>query len=207
MNAGNKVQKCSSYHHGNLRDALIIAAAELIEQNGSLEFAMVDAARRAGVSSAAPYRHFKDRDELLEAVCHVAFMALSESVEIIAAQHAQGSRERIIALGKGYMRFVSEHPEYYELMWGNHGVRSMESEKIDLNNSGFFILADAVSSWCAASSITGKDPVDLAVKLWAMAHGLSGLARTRHVEKFMPGVDVYSLLESSTHTFLGGLEK
>ena len=67
------------YHHGNLRDTLIIAAAQLIEENASVDFAMIDAARRAGVSSAAPYRHFKDRDALLEAVCEVAFLALAES--------------------------------------------------------------------------------------------------------------------------------
>jgi AcrR family transcriptional regulator len=207
MTRSTNAEKCSSYHHGNLRDALIIAAAELIEEHGSLDFTMIDAARRAGVSSAAPYRHFKDRAELLDAVCHVAFMALSESIETTAEKYPLGSRERIVALGKGYVRFVTGHPEFYELMWGSHGVRSMESNTIDLNNSGLHVLADAVRTWCDASGIVGNDPVDLAVKLWAMAHGLSGLARTRHVEKFMPGVDVYSLLESSTHTFLGGLEK
>ena len=60
------VAQSKPYHHGNLRDALILAAAELIKEQASVEFAMVDAARRAGVSSAAPYRHFKDRDALLE---------------------------------------------------------------------------------------------------------------------------------------------
>jgi AcrR family transcriptional regulator len=62
-----------SYHHGDLHNALIIAAAELIESQQSLHFSMSDAAKRAGVSSAAPYRHFKDKDALLEAVRDLAF--------------------------------------------------------------------------------------------------------------------------------------
>ncbi len=207
MNKNNSAGKCSSYHHGNLHDALIIAAAELVEENGSLEFAMIDAARRAGVSSAAPYRHFKDREALLEAVCHVAFMALSEAAEKTAAEFPPGSEERIIGLGKGYIQFVTSHPSFYDLMWGKSGVRAMESDQVNLENSGFYVLADAVEQWCDTTGAQGNDPVDLATKLWAMAHGLSSLVLNGHVEKFMPGVDVYSLIESTTHTFLGGLEK
>ena len=207
MNKNNTAEKCSSYHHGNLHDALIIAAAELIEKNGSLDFAMIDAARRAGVSSAAPYRHFKDREALLEAVCHVAFMALSETAEATTAEFPPGSEECIIGLGKTYIHFVTSHPTFYDLMWGESGVRAMESEQINLENSGFYVLVDAVQRWCDTSGIEGKNPVDLATKLWAMAHGLSALALNGHIEKFMPSVDVYSLLESTTHTFLGGLEK
>ena len=205
--SNNAEQKCSSYHHGNLRDALIIAAAELIEENGSLEFAMIDAARRAGVSSAAPYRHFKDKEELLEAVCHLAFMALTEAAETTAAEFPAKSTERLIALCKGYVLFVTSHPNFYELMWGKLGIAAMESDQVNLNTSGFYVMADAVQDWCSSSGITGNDPVELATKLWAMAHGLGGLALSGHIEKFMPGVDVYSLVESSTMTFLGGLEK
>ena len=75
---------CKNYHHGDLRNALIIAAAELIEENGSVDFAMIDAARRAGVSSAAPYRHFKDKDALVDGVAQLAFLALRETVEAVS---------------------------------------------------------------------------------------------------------------------------
>ena len=207
MTNSNASEKCQPYHHGNLHDALIIAAAELIEENGSLDFAMIDAARRAGVSSAAPYRHFKDKDALLEAICLVTFIALTESAEQTALEFPAGSPERIVALEKGYIRFVTSHPAFYDLMWGKSGIRAMESDEVDLQTSGFYVLADAVQSWCEATGTRGQDPNDLATKLWAMAHGLSGLALNHHVEKFLPGADVYALVESSTHTFLGGLEK
>ena len=75
----NTAQHPKRYHHGNLRDALIIAAAQLIEEHASVDFAIVDAARRAGVSNAAPYRHFKDKHALLEAVSELGFLGLTET--------------------------------------------------------------------------------------------------------------------------------
>ena len=65
------------YHHGNLRNALIIAAAELIERDGTLDFAISEAAAMVGVSAAAPYRHFADKEDLLGAVRHLAFCGLA----------------------------------------------------------------------------------------------------------------------------------
>jgi AcrR family transcriptional regulator len=203
----NKAEKCNNYHHGNLHDALIIAAASLIEESGSTDFAMIDAARVAGVSSAAPYRHFKDKDALLEAVCLVAFIALTESSETTAKKHPRGSGERIIALGQDYVRFVTNHPQYYDLMWGKTGLGAMESSEGNLQSSGFYVLSGAVLDWCEIKGITNTDPLDLATKLWAMVHGLSGLAINNHLEKFLPTVDISSMVESSCRTFLEGLEK
>lgn len=206
-NMNNKAEKCNRYHHGNLHDALIIAAASLIEESGSTDFAMIDAARVAGVSSAAPYRHFKDKDALLEGVCRVAFMALSESSETTAAKHPPGSTERIVALGQDYVRFVTGHPQYYDLMWGKVGMQAMESPQVNIQSSGFYVLSGAVDDWCETKGITNVDPLDLATKLWAMVHGLSGLAINHLLEKFLPSVDIDSMVMSSCHTFLEGLEK
>jgi AcrR family transcriptional regulator len=199
--------KCKTYHHGDLRNALIVAAAELIEESGSLEFAMVDAARRAGVSSAAPYRHFKDKDALLEAVSQVAFMALTESTRDVDAAHRHGSDEAIVAQGKNYIRFVVEHPQFYDLMWGDLGQRAMPRDEELLKTSGFHTLVATVDAWCEETGLEEYDSLELAVKLWAMAHGLAGLAMNGHIQKFQSEADVYALLESSTHTFLDGLRR
>ncbi len=94
--------KCKSYHHGDLRNALIMAAVELIEESGAAEFTMADAARRAGVSAAAPYRHFRDRNELREAVSYLYFIGLGEATEATREAWPEGSREAIIALGQMY---------------------------------------------------------------------------------------------------------
>lgn len=195
------------YHHGNLRDTLIIAAAELIEENASVDFAMIDAARRAGVSSAAPYRHFKDRDALLEAVSEVAFLGLTEAVHAMSENTAPGSEKSIIAIGKSYIKFVTDHPQFYDLMWGDMGMRALESQDRDLKTSGFYILVDSVSQWCDSIGLSDYNALELAVKLWAIAHGLACLVMNQHLENFLPEVDVYTLLESSTRTFLQGLRQ
>lgn len=206
----NKVlapQKCKNYHHGNLRNTLIIAAAELIEERGSLDFAMIDAARRAGVSSAAPYRHFKDKDALLEAVTQVAFMALTETIRAVSARFPVGTEEHIIAQGRAYIAFVTDHPEFYDLMWGDMGLRSMDPDDPELKTSGFYMLVDSVRAWCNAMELSDYNALELAVKLWANGHGLACLAMNRHVENFLPDVDVYTLMESSARTFLDGLRR
>lgn len=196
---------CSGYHHGDLRNALIIAAAELIEENGSVEFAMVDAARRAGVSSAAPYRHFKDKDALLEAVTQLGFLALTESTLKIAETFPKKDADCIIGLGQVYIDFVTRHPAFYDLMWGDFGLRAMDTDTAELQTSGFYVLVDTVQGWCDSNGLSDQSARELSVKLWAMAHGLACLAMNHHMEKFMPGVELDSLMESSARTFLDGL--
>jgi AcrR family transcriptional regulator len=207
MNKVLSPQKCKNYHHGNLRNALIIAAAELIEERGSLDFAMIDAARRAGVSSAAPYRHFKDKDALLDAVTQVAFMALTETIRAVEARDPAGTEENIIAQGKAYIAFVTDHPEFYDLMWGDMGMRGIDSDDPGLKTSGFYMLVDSVSAWCESMELSDYNAMELAVKLWANAHGLACLAMNQHVEKFLPDVDITTLIESSARTFLDGLRR
>ncbi|MEH6589113.1 MAG: TetR/AcrR family transcriptional regulator [Halioglobus sp.] len=198
-------EKDNNYHHGDLRNTLIIAAAELIEESGSTEFAMIDAARRAGVSSAAPYRHFKDKDGLLEAVAHLGFIELKNTMAAVLLSHDSGSEEAIIAIGKNYVDFVTGHPQFFDLMWGEMGVKAMSSDAIDLQASGFYILVEAVEAWCGKAQVASQSPAELAVKLWAMVHGLSSLAMNGHIGKFIDNVDVNDLIETSTHTFLAGL--
>lgn len=197
----------NSYHHGDLRNALIIAAAELIEERGSLDFALVDAARRAGVSSAAPYRHFTDKDALLQAVAELGFLALTESAKAVAEEFPVKDEASIIAQGKNYIRFVSGHPEFYELMWGDHALRSTPQGEGQLRASGFYVLVETVRAWCVGHDLADQDALELAIKLWSMAHGLACIEMNHLADRFMPGVDIYALLEGSTHTFLEGLLK
>ena len=193
------------YHHGDLRNALIKAAAELIEEQGSLDFAMIDAARRAGVSSAAPYRHFKDKDALLQAVAELGFLALTESVRAVADSFPDNDEPCIIAHGKNYISFVTGHPEFYDLMWGDTALRIPPRDDTQLKTSGFYNLVTSVKEWCLNNNLPDQDALEVAIKLWAMAHGLACIEMNRLAEGFIAGVDVYALLESSTHTFLEGL--
>ncbi len=205
MNEQAETARSQNYHHGNLRNALIVAAAELIEESGSIDFAMIDAARRAGVSSAAPYRHFKSKDALLEAVAHLAFYGLTEASRQAVEDCEPGSESAIISLGERYIGYITARPQFYDLMWGDHSQRALDSGAIELKSSGFYIVVEQVEAWCKAEGLHELDPQDIATKLWALVHGLSSLALNGHIERFNEGVDIYQLLQEFTHTFLAGL--
>lgn len=197
--------KSRAYHHGDLRNALIVAAAELIEERGPTDFTMIDTARRANVSSAAPYRHFKDKDALLDAVTELAFIALGEVTQATIALYPDASTEALVALGKTYICFVSEHPAFYDLMWGDQGMRVMSAHH-DTQGSGFHLFVDVAQAWCEANQLQHYNALELSVKMWAMAHGLASLTMSRHIDRWLPEADVYALFENSTLTFLQGLQ-
>jgi len=197
--------KGSSYHHGDLRNALIMSAVEVIEERGDPEFSISEAARRAGVSAAAPYRHFRDREALLEAVTELCFIGLGEKAEQARAEWPEGSRESILALGKAYLSYVSSRPAFYSLMWSEE-TTDKKRDKENAERPGFSTFLGAVEAWCDKQALTSTDPLDLALKLWAMAHGLSVLTIGGQLEAFMPGADVMDMLDTSTNAFLDGVE-
>jgi AcrR family transcriptional regulator len=194
-----------TYHHGDLRNALIVAAAELIEESGSLGFTMADAARRAGVSNAAPYRHFRDKEALLEAVSQLGFLGLSQTARRVRDEHPVGSIEAIIALGKNYIAFVTEKAAFYDLMWGDIGKRAFDADNFDRKAVGFFVLVDAVRSYLSAQGVEDVDVLDIAIKLWAMVHGMSAITMSGKLPHFHPDADMPAMLDAATRTFMAGI--
>lgn len=108
------------YHHGDLRSALIDASVELVSTTGSEGFTLKDASRIAGVSVAAPYRHFSDKSELLHEVTEVAFKKMSDAMLKTLAGQELGTVDSITALGQTYVRFASENQQLFRLMCENH---------------------------------------------------------------------------------------
>ena len=197
-----------SYHHGNLRDALIIAAAELIEENGSLEFSITDAARRAGVSNAAPYRHFKDKDDLLLNVRELSFLGLHAHLKKIEHNFAKqpDSAERIIALGHGYISYAREKRAFFSLMWEDRGDAEQRKEDVTAKMSGFSVVHGAVDDYCLAQRHhPHSDSVRVATQLWALAHGIATLEINQMLDTFDRSVTPEMLLEESTRALLAGL--
>src|SRR4029453_10733034 len=105
------------YHHGNLKEALLQAALDLITQKGAAGFTFADAARMAGVSPAAPYRHFRDRDELLSSIAQRGF----EQFEALLTQAWDDGRPDTITaferVGRTYLAFAREEPAFYSAMF------------------------------------------------------------------------------------------
>jgi AcrR family transcriptional regulator len=108
--------KGGRYHHGDLRAALVDAAIDVIAERGVHGFSVAEASRRLGVSTAAPYRHFADRDELLAAVC---VRALQVFAAMVAADQGQDDApaQRLAAMARAYVRFAAEHRSLFDALF------------------------------------------------------------------------------------------
>ena len=196
--------KTKPYHHGDLRNTLVLAATELIREHGVDNFAIVDAARIAGVSSAAPYRHFRDKDDLIEAVIRFGFDTLNLDVVEAVKDVPLGRRERIFAIGYCYLDFVIDNSSLFELMWGERGAALMRER--DDPTTGFWMFVESVEAWCEAEGIEGEKPLELATELWATALGLASLHINQQLKAVLPEAKVEELLSASANSFLDGLK-
>ena len=134
------------YHHGNLKEALIRAALELIAQKGSAGFTFAEAARRAGVSPAAPYRHFHDRDELLANVARRGFEAFEQTLARAWDNGRPDPMTALDRLGKAYLAFARKEPAYYSAMFEG-GVSQGASPDLEAcGERAFGILRSAAES-------------------------------------------------------------
>src|SRR5512139_1448476 len=105
------------YHHGNLKEALVRAALELIAEKGPAGFTFADAARWAGVSPAAPYRHYRDRDELLSDVAKQGFVRFEQALSRAWDEGKPKPSEAFDRMGKAYLHFARTEPAYYSAMF------------------------------------------------------------------------------------------
>lgn len=194
------------YHHGDLRNALIAAAAELIEQNGSLEFSITDAARRAGVSSAAPYRHFKAKEDLLRAVRELAFLGLHRAMTEGATRGAPGTQAQIIALGDSYLAFAQEKHAFFGLMWEDRADIAYRRQEAKMKMNGFSVVLAACEAYCAQNSVTvDTNPLQLGTQLWALTHGIATLEVNQMLDLFDANIDARTILRQTTIALLEGL--
>ena len=161
----------SSYHHGDLRDALLSAARRILEKNGIAQLSLRRVARAAGVSPAAPYHHFADKQALLDAIAAQGFAALTAEMRGRMAKEADPAG-RLDASGIGYVVFAVENPTLFQLMFS--GDRHSSSAKAALNNSreiAYGVLQSAV----ADASVDGTAPPLVCLRLWALVHGIAKL--------------------------------
>jgi AcrR family transcriptional regulator len=194
------------YHHGNLREALIRAALELIAQKGSAGFTFADAARWAGVSPAAPYRHFRDRDDLLASVALRGF----EQFEIaLSRAWDDGRPDPLTALdrmGKAYLAFARAEPAYYSAMFESGIAPDLSPDLRAAGDRAFGVLRGAAEKVCAQMPPQGRPPaLMLALHIWAMSHGVASLfGRGDAARRSLP-MTPEELLEAGVLVYLRGL--
>ena len=194
------------YHHGNLREALIHAALELIAKKGAAGFTFADAARFAGVSPAAPYGHFRDRDELM---ANVALRGFEQFGAALAHAWDDGRPDPFAALerlGKAYLEFARTQPAFYSAMFEAGIPVSADPALRGAGDRAFAVLRVAAEKICATIPAAGRPPaLMVALHVWAMAHGTASLfGRGDGAQRALP-MSPAELLEAQTLVYLRGL--
>jgi AcrR family transcriptional regulator len=195
------------YHHGNLKEALLQAALDLIAKKGAAGFTFADAARIAGVSPAAPYRHFRDRDELLSSIAQRGF----EQFESALSQAWDDGRPDTLTaferVGKAYLAFAREQPSFYSAMFES-GVAADVSAGLHTAAERAFAVIRAAAERLAALAPPGtpRPPaLMMALHIWSMSHGIASLfARGDAARRKLP-MSAEELLEAEVLIYLRGL--
>jgi AcrR family transcriptional regulator len=163
-----------SYHHGDLRNALLEAALTLIAEGRVGELSLREVARRAGVTYAAPYHHFADKSALLAAVATQGFEKLVEKFDRVAARRLAPEAE-LVAMAQAYVAFALAHPSHYRVMFSPEVKDSPDAAALGVaGDRAFGVLLERVAQ--ARPAEPAATHSTLAATVWASLHGLSLLA-------------------------------
>lgn len=173
-------ERRATYHHGDLREGLIQATRELVEAKGPEGFSVSEACRLASVSTAAPYRHFADRGELLEAVALTGFDELTASFIAALEGKEPGSVAAITAIGVAYVTFAEANPGLFRMMFAVCD-RSEEMEASGENCYGILLQQVAIA---IGTDLPEPELVRTAFPLWTFVHGLAFLRIDGKMEQF-----------------------
>lgn len=194
------------YHHGNLREALIEAALSLIAEKGPSGFSFADAARSAGVSSAAPYRHFRDRDALLADVAHRGFELFEQR---LATAWNDGRPDPFTAFestGRAYLAFAREEPSHYSAMFEAGVDLDSDPELRKAADRAFAVLRQAADALCALAPAGARPPaLMVSLHLWSMSHGIASLFGRGDAGRRKLPMAPEELLEAGVLVYLRGL--
>jgi len=194
------------YHHGNLREALVRAALQLIAEKGPAGFTFAEAARFAGVSPAAPYRHFRDRDELLADVARRGFEQFAAGLE----QAWDGGRpEPFVAferLGKAYLAFARTEPAYYSAMFEAGIPLEVSPELTAAGDRAFAVIRSASERMIERIPAGWRPPaLMMALHIWSMSHGIASLFGRGDAGRRKLPMTAEELLEAGVLVYLRGL--
>jgi AcrR family transcriptional regulator len=194
------------YHHGNLKEALQRAALELIAEKGPFGFTFAEAARWAGVSPAAPYRHYSDRDALMADVAKRGFDLFEQA---LARAWDEGKPDPFSAferIGTAYLAFARKEPAYYSAMFEAGVPPATSAELREAGERAFGVLRNASEKIVALADGSKRPPaLMMALHVWALSHGVASLfARGDSARRALP-MSPEELLEAGVLIYLEGL--
>jgi AcrR family transcriptional regulator len=181
----------NSYHHGNLRQALMDAALVCIRENGADKLSLRALAREVGVSQAAPYRHFEDKVALLSALASDGFERLAYSMETLMGDIQIDPLGAFQRAGQAYIKFAQQNPETYRLMYSMKAADFDDSEMAACHTSAFHLLEKTVDAGLAKGSFKAAPKDAIVLAAWSMAHGYAQLVIDGIIELADVSVDLH----------------
>ncbi len=181
-------KKPKPYHHGDLRNALIQAGLELLAEGGAQELDLRKVARRAGVSHAAPYRHFSDKQALIAAINEVGFHMLAERIRSTLREVPDEPFEHLLGVALAYVRFAKENPWLMREMFSGITIERENFESLHTaSKSVYRLYAEVIRNGQERGKIVDGDPTALAGVLWSVLHGLAMLIIENQMRPYADG--------------------
>jgi len=199
-----RIKPKAGYHHGDLRRQLVAAARRLIDKQGHDVFRLADAAALAGVSAAAPYRHFKDRDALLMAAAEDGFDRLAAQATEAAGEWPGGSVEAICAIGKAYIGFAADNPYLFRLMFGpDSGTRTHKADGAGPQGAAAYQVLIRHVATNLQLAPQAPPVLGTALSLWMYVHGFASLLIDDKLGVGQLDIDIDRMLIANTRHMLG----
>ncbi len=169
------------YHHGSLKQALVDAGVELLAEGGPSALTLTEAARRAGVTPAAPYRHFSGRDALLSEIARQGFETFGEKIEAAWDEGRPDAQTAMRAMSKAYLAFAREETGLYAAMFGQAAALA-DPRAGGAADHALEILWRAVVAWLQQAGASAQGARHVALQVWAIAHGVAMLTISGHFD-------------------------
>ncbi|MEL6408137.1 MAG: TetR/AcrR family transcriptional regulator [Chloroflexota bacterium] len=180
--------KNDNYHHGNLREALIDIALDILEEEGSAGIKMRAVGKRAGVSASAAYRHFSDKSALLAAVAKRGFDDLTIALNQVRTKTHLSVDEQLQEMGVIYVVFAVEHASQYRLMYGSEAIRTEDYPDLAASAHNMSREYALLVKQCQASGVMkGETTTEILHVMWACTHGAAMLV----IDGFISPPDIY----------------
>jgi AcrR family transcriptional regulator len=194
------------YHHGNLREVLIRATRDLIAERGLAGFSFAEAARAAGVSSAAPYRHFRDKQALIADVARQGFERFATELERAWNDGRPTPLTAIENVGRAHLGFAHSEPAYFSAMFEAGIALDSQPDLSQAAERAFAVIRKATEAVCATLPKHSRPPVlMMSLHIWALCHGIASLfGRADGGRRKLP-MSPEELLEAGILIYLGGL--
>lgn len=208
MADGNGGDGRERYHHGNLREALIAAALALIAERGLAGFALAELARAVGVSTGAPYRHFRDRDSVIAEVARRGFDDLKADLERASGNSGADPVRVLERCAQAHLAFASRQPAMYSAMFEPTFPAGAHPELSTARDAAFAVIRRCAQAACDRSLAPRRPPpLMVALHVWSLTHGIIGLFVSHGGEaRSRLAMSPEQLLESGLLVYLHSLD-